>query len=147
METKLTVKFKRGGRRPRSHGGYSFLTRGELPENRTHVLKYLMAAREGLIRDLGPSEENLSTAQIILIDRITSMLGIVRLMEEYIRERSVMVGAELAPCLKASYLAYNNSIRLDLVSLGLDRKDQELLFTPYELTQRIEAEAEEDTPK
>jgi len=147
MDSRLTVKFKRGGKRQRTHGGYSFLTRGELPENRAHILKYLMAAREGLVRDLGPTENDLTTAQIILVDRITTKLGIIRCIEEHIREHSVMDGKELASCLRASYLAYNNSLRLDLQALGLDRKDLEPVLTPYELTQRIEAETEKEKEK
>lgn len=128
MESKLKVKFKRGGRRPKTHGGYSFLTKGALSENRTHILKYLMAAREGLVRDLGPTENGLSTAQIVLIDRITTKLGVIRCVEEYIRENTVMVGDDLAPSLKASYLAYNNSLRLDLQALGLEvKKANEIL--------------------
>jgi hypothetical protein len=125
MDSRLTVKFKRGGKRQLTHGGYSFITKGELPENRTHILKYLIAAREGLVRDLGPTENDLSTAQIILIDRIVTKLGVTRCIEEYIRERSVIVGEDLAPSLRASYLAYNNSIRLDLQVLGLDRRKHE----------------------
>jgi len=135
MDSRLSVQFKRGGRRPRSHGGYSFLTKGELPENRAYILKYLMAAREGLVRDLGPTENDLSAAQIILIDRVTTKLGIVRCIEEHIRERSVMVGEDLAPSLRASYLAYNNSIRLDLQALGLNKKTDEIL-APYEIVER-----------
>lgn len=102
MDTRLSVKFKRGGRRPRSHGGYSFLVRGDLPEDRSHILKYLMAAREGLTRDLQDSGKGLTTAQIILIDRITTKLGVVRCMEEHVREHSVMAGDDVAPCLRAS---------------------------------------------
>jgi len=147
MDTRLTMEFKRGGKRQITHGGYSFLTKGELPENRTHVLKYLMAVREGLVKDLGPTENDLSTAQIVLIDRVTTKLGVIRCIEEHIRERSVIVGDDLAPSLKASYLAYNNSIRLDLLALGLDRKDQEPVLTSYELTKRIEAESEEGKSK
>jgi len=71
---------------------------------------------------LGPSEEDLSIAQRVLIDRIISKLGIIRCIEEHIRENSVMRGHDLAPSLKASYLAYNNSIRLDLQALGIDKK-------------------------
>ena len=133
MVSRLAVRFKRGGRRPRSHGGYSYLTTGALPEQRSNVLKYLIAARQGLVRDLGPSENELSTAQIILIDRITTKLGVIRCVEEHIRENSVMAGDDLAPSLKASYLAYNNSLRLDLQTLGIDRK-AEVILAPYELT-------------
>lgn len=114
QQPKLTVKFKRGGKRPKTHGGYSYLTSGKLPETRTYILKYLMAVRQGLIRDFGPTEIDLSTAQIVLIDRIVTKLGVIRCVEEHIRENSVMVDNDLAPSLKALYLAYNNSFRLDL---------------------------------
>ena len=46
MDSRLTVKFRRGGKRQITHGGYSFITKGELPENRTHILKYLIVVRE-----------------------------------------------------------------------------------------------------
>jgi len=131
-KSKLTVKLKRG--RPKcKHGGYSFLVKGELPENRKHVLRYLTAARENLIRDLGPTEEDLTTAQIIIIDRIVSKLGVIRCIEEHIRENSVMVGHNLAPSLKASYLAYNNSVRLDLRELGIDKRMEDRVLTPLEI--------------
>lgn len=132
QQPKLTVKFKRGGRRAKTHGGYSYLTKGDLPETRTYILKYLMAVREGLIRDLGPAENNLSTAQLVLIDRVTTKLGVIRCVEEHIRENCVMEGDDLAPSLKASYLAYNNSLRLDLQALGLKIKNNEIL-TPFEI--------------
>jgi len=119
--SKLTVKLKRGGQKVK-HGGYSFMVKGELPENRKHVLKYLTAARENLIRDLGPTEEDLTAAQIILIDRIVSKLGIIRCIEEHIRENSVMVGQNLAPALGKNYISYNNSIRIDLDKLGIRTK-------------------------
>lgn len=137
MDSRLAVRFKRGGRRPRSHGGYSYLTTGALPEHRTNILGYLMAVRQGLIQDLGPTEYDLSTAKIILIDRATTLTGILRCMEEHIRETSVMAGNELAPCLRNSYLAYNNTLRLTILSLGLDKK-QESILTPFEIVKREE---------
>jgi hypothetical protein len=113
-------KKKRG--RPPKHGGYSLLVKGELPENRKHIREYLTGVREGLILDLGPTEENLTAAQIILIDRVVTKLGVIRCIEEHIRENSVMRGHDLAPCLRSSYLAYNNSVRLDLQALGIDKQ-------------------------
>lgn len=95
---------------------------GKLPENRKHVLRYLTAARENLIKDLGPTENDLTAAQIILIDRIVSKLGIIRCIEEHIRESSVMRGDHLSPSLRESYLAYNNSIRLGLTALGIAKR-------------------------
>lgn len=123
-KTRLITKLKSGGQKVK-HGGYSFLVKGELPENRKHVLKYLTAARENLIKDLGPTEEDLTAAQIILIDRIVTKLGVTRCIEEYIRQNTVMEGKDLAPSLRKSYLAYNNSIRLDLQALGIDKRQTE----------------------
>jgi len=118
--TKKKKKSRRG--RPPKHGGYSLLTKGELPENRKYIRQYLTEIREGLIEDIGPRERDLTTAQKVLIDRIVSKLGIVRCIEEHIRENAVMTGHELAPSLRKSYLAYNNSIRLDLQALGIDKR-------------------------
>lgn len=109
------------GRQRTVHGGYSFLTSGRLPEHRVYLRRYLTNCREGLIADHG-GESNLSTAQALLIDRVISKLGCIRCVEEHIRENSVMVGEELAPSLKASYLAFNNSVRLDLMALGIGKK-------------------------
>ncbi|GAH32114.1 unnamed protein product, partial [marine sediment metagenome] len=93
---KLTTKLKSGGQKVK-HGGYSFLSKGELPKNRKHVLVYLTAARMNLIADLGPTEADLTAAQIIIIDRIVSKLGVIRCIEEHIRENTVMMGHQLAP--------------------------------------------------
>lgn len=135
---KLEAKLPRGGQR-QTHGGYSFLTTGRLPEHRTYIRRYLTACRQGLINDLG-GEENLSTAQAILIDRIISKLGCVRCIEEHSRETSVMVGNNLAPALKASYLAYSNSIRLDLQALGIGSNDKGKEITPEDQAILIKAD-------
>ena len=136
---KLSIKLKRG--RPKwKHGGYSFLVKSELPENRKYVLRYLTAVREGLIKDLGPTEQDLTAAQIILIDRVTTKLGVIRCIEEHIREHSVMKGHDLAPSLKAYYLAYNNSVRLDLQALGIDKKQSEDSLTLEKYIEQKEKE-------
>lgn len=126
QDPKLTVRLKRGGQKIK-HGGYSYITKGTLPEHRTHILKYLTAARENLIRDLGPTEQDLSAAQIIIIDRVITKLGVVRCIEEYIRETTVMDGDRLSPCLRENFLAYHNSIRLDLAALGIDKRQSETM--------------------
>jgi len=137
-ESKLEGKSKRG--RPPKHGGYSILSRGEIPENRRYIAKYLSEVREGLIEDLGPSEEDLSTAQRVLINRVISKLGVIRCVEEYIKENSVIVGNDLAPSLKASYLAYNNSIRLDLQALGIEKRATDKALFPFEILEKAKNE-------
>jgi len=129
-KTGKSIKLHPGQRM--KHGGYSFLSRGELPENRAYIERYLTEVRQGLIRDLGPTEDDLTAAQVILIDRAVTKLGVIRCVEEHIRENSVMVGQDLAPSLKASYLAYNNSIRLDLQALGINTRQTDSVLAPYE---------------
>jgi hypothetical protein len=106
----------------RTHGGYTFLTTGRLPEHRREVERYLTMARQGLVLDLGPDEADLTTAELILVDRVICKLGLLRCVEEHVRETSVLDGHDLAPALRSSYLAYSNSVRLDLQTLGISRK-------------------------
>jgi len=117
---KLEQKLPRGRRRE-VHGGYSFLASGKLPEHRVYLLQYLTNCRKGLLDDLG-GEDNLSTAQVVLINLVINKLGCLRCIEEHIRETAVMVGDMIAPSLRTSYLAFNNSLRLDLQALGIRKK-------------------------
>ena len=115
------VKTKRG--RPLKHGGYSIIVRqGDLPENRKQVREYLNKIRDGIISDLGPTEENLTTAQIVLIDRLVSLLSVVRMIEEYAKEKGAFSGDRLSESLRESYISYNNSIRLILDKLGIEKR-------------------------
>ena len=114
---------KRRGRPPR-HGGYSLMTRGELPENRRYLAPYLTAVREGLIRDLGPTEADLTTAQRVLVDRVVNFLGIARLIEEYVKDRGIFQNPQgfLNPALSKNYLAYCGHIQRALMALGIDKR-------------------------
>jgi hypothetical protein len=123
LPEKLVVKFKRGGRIKESHGGYSFIVKGVLPEHRRYLLSYLIAARENIITDHG-GQDRMSAAQIIILDRAIGKLGVCRLMEEFARENGIMSSGELIPCLKKNYLAFSNSLRRDLEvlkELGMDQ--------------------------
>jgi hypothetical protein len=114
-------KGKTIGRPPR-HGGYSLLTRGTLPEKRKYIGHYLTAVREGLVHDLAANEEELSTAQRVLIDRVITFLGVIRLIEEYAREHGVLDNrGRLTSGLTAHYLSFNRHIKDYLALLGLKR--------------------------
>jgi len=108
--------YKRRGRPP-VHAGYSLV-------KPPAVRKYLTLIRHELVEDLG-GEDNISTQEKILIDSIVSMLGVTRSIEEYIRGESVMTGANIAPSLRQSYLAYKNSISRHLALLGLERREKD----------------------
>lgn len=125
------TKHKKGmrpGRAPK-HGAYSLMVKaGDLPKRRTYLRAYLAEVREALIKDLGPREEDLTAGQRVLVNGVISKLSVTRCIEEYIRENGVFVKGELNPVLAHSYLAYTNSLRLDLQALGINtRKREEIL--------------------
>jgi hypothetical protein len=137
------AKDKRKGKpgRPPSHGGYSLIIRaGELPERRTYIRAYLQAARDGLIEDLGPREEDLTAAQRVLIDRAVSKLAVIRCIEEHVKETGVFKGKELSPVLAKSYITYTNSLRLDLEALGIDKRAAAKVLDLIEYVQAKDAE-------
>jgi len=131
--SKETIKLHPGKRK--KHGGYTYLSKGKLPPARAYIERYLTGVREGMIRDLGPTENDLTTAQIVLIDRVVTKLGVIRCIEEHIRESTVMEGDRLSTSLRESYLAYNNSVRLSLQALGLDRRSKAAVLAPYEIVE------------
>lgn len=118
----MSNRAKRG--RPFKHGGYSLMVRqGELPERMTKVRQYLTDVREGLIRDVAGLEADLTTAQRVLIDRAISLLGVLRTIEESLSEQGIMRGSTLAPILRESFISYNNTLRLTLAALGINRRE------------------------
>jgi len=128
---------KKKGGRPPVHGGYSLMVRaGELPKRRTTLRAYLSQVRQGLITDLGPHEEDLTTAQGVLVDRVVSLLSIVRCIEEHVREKGVFKAGELAPVLAHSYTTYSAELRRVLETLGIRGQAAERILTPYEIVEK-----------
>ena len=109
----------------RKHGGHSLIISQAVDKHlKTEIRRYLTACRESLIRDLGPTEEDLSAAQLILIDRVISALGVVRAIEERVRRTGEILSekGELLPALGKNYIAFQNSIRHALQALGISTK-------------------------
>jgi hypothetical protein len=96
---------------------------GEVPERMTKVRAYLSGVRAGLVRDVAGLEEDLTTAQRVLIDRAISLLGVLRTIEESLSEKGIMQGSGLAPILRENYISYNNTLRLTLASLGINKRE------------------------
>lgn len=140
-EGKLDKKLPKG--RPRTvHGAVSYIVHGKLPEHRAYLRRFLTTAREGLIADHG-GEENMSTAQLILVDRVISKLAISRLIEEYVKESGIFNDGKLQGVLKENYLAYSNSLRLDLQALGLNEQASDRVLSPLELAKKIDRDESE----
>jgi hypothetical protein len=113
---------RRVGRPPRTAGYSVLVKRGELPERRTYLRQYLEGARAGIVKDVGGDESGLTTAQTILIDRTIGLLSVLRCIEESLAEDGVIQGGVLAPVLQTAYISYQNTCRLNLVALGLDKR-------------------------
>ena len=140
-ESKLEKKLSHG--RPRVvHGACSYIVHGQLPEHRVYLRRFLTHARESLIADMG-GEESMSMAQLILTDRVISKLAICRLVEEYAKEQGVFRSGELQAVLKQNYLSYTNSMRLDLMALGIDNRAEDRILSPLELAREIDREDSE----
>jgi hypothetical protein len=121
------------------HGGYSLMVKsGELPERRSYLRAYLTEVREGLILDLGPTEEDLTTAQRVILDRAISKLCLIRCIEEFIKEQGVFKGIELSPVLAQSYLSYCESLERSFRTLGIDKRKSNELLTPLEVAAEID---------
>lgn len=136
------------GGRPAKQGGFSIMIRdGNKPVRRSRIRAYLESVRRGLIRDLGPTEQDLTTAQLILVERIVAKLAVLRACEERIAEVGIFRSpgrAELQHALQANYLAYSNSIRLSLQALGITKRaaDEALDLKDY-ITRHAKAGAAE----
>lgn len=106
--------------RPQKPAGYSFLTKKCSETERVRITRYLSACRDGVIQDLG-GEEALSAAKLILVDRLVSLLGVIRGIESYHQDDILTAQGELKPALGKNYLSYVNSTRLILCALGLEK--------------------------
>ena len=141
-KSKLTTALTSGPKA--THGGYSYFVTGKIPEHRKYIEQYLTAVREGTIRDIGPEEKDLTTAQIVLIDRLVSLLGVIRLIEEKAREDGIFRGKELTPSLKQNYIAYNNTVRLTLRELGINTRKADDVLTPLQIAAKFDEDKKKD---
>lgn len=105
---------------------------------------YLTAVRAGLIEDLGPEEEDLTMAQLVLIDRIIAKLAVARAIEERVAKAGIFPGVDqllVHPSLDQNYLAFCNSIRLALSALGISKRAAGKALDPLEIARIIDAKA------
>jgi len=138
---------KSKGGRPIKHGAWSLIARGELPQRQRQLSAHLTQVREELIHDLGPSEDDLTGGQKLLIARVISLVGIIRLMEIYASEHPILSkDGKLLPCLGENYLAWVNSLRQALLALGIKRAPEKFIH-PLEMIEAEEEKKAESTGK
>jgi len=117
------------------------MTKSNTLERQPRIRAYLSSIREGLIRDLGPREEDLTTAQLALVNHTISKLGVLRLIEEHVQGHGIFkMDGSLDPALGKFWLAASNSLRLDLLALGIHtRKGDEGLSLERYIDLKAEA--------
>lgn len=82
--------------------------------------------RENLIEDVGGLKK-LSQGQSILLDRIIEKIYFLSLISQFVFQKKGLIineRGELLPCLGSNFLAYSNSLRLDLESFYAMAKKQ-----------------------
>ena len=100
---------------PAKHGLWIDFNRVQL-DGRSKLAKWVKTLRSSLTRDLGG---NLSTQQAILVDR-----AVHKTVKCYLFETQVLDGN--GPGSRDHYLACCNSLRLDLMALGLEKRIKDL---------------------
>jgi hypothetical protein len=122
---------RRRGRPPKS-GAYSPICREEFLEEYPEIRRDIQGARDGLIEDRlaksrGKTEDDLTAAERLMIDRQVSKLAVSRQIEVYLRRHGILRRDQLKarqvlepePIL-LFWLNLQNSLDRGLVALGLE---------------------------
>jgi hypothetical protein len=144
LKTQEIRKLSKIGR-PILHGGFSTRSPRELVRGRERqrLRKYLSDFREGLVTDLG-GEDQITAARLVLVDRATMKLGLIRLIEIYLANAGPWDRpGEIKPVIPGPYMRLTDGLRSDLLALGLDRQEAEKVLTLAELAEVIETEGKE----
>jgi len=136
---KVTGRFRPGHAASIRHAGYSTISKN-MP---LAVRRQVQGVREQLIRDIGGAEPALTAAQAILIDKTVNLYQITLCLEAYVRREGPFRGKKLDPVLGQNYLAYVNTIRLNLRELGIARKAGDEILSPLQLAEQIDKEQAE----
>ena len=82
-------------------------------------------------------KENLNVQQITLIDKLISLHGVIRGIEEFHQENVMTDCGQLRPALSKNYLSYIYCARRILCSLGLEWKGERIL-SPLEYISQLD---------
>ena len=115
---------------PVTHGAYSLMRRvaqGKL-DLRTRAGIALKALQAELAVSLGSIWQDLSSQQRLLVSQVALKALVCQQMMEYALASGVMTRrGRLITVLGKNYLAWSNSLRLDLQALGLERRAKDVI--------------------
>ena len=149
MPTKRKDAPKRHPGRQIKHGAYALIYREEILKKYPEVARYAMDCRAGLVKDLAPGgPDTLSTARIIVLDRLTAKLLTAGLLDVFLGEHGIIRRDRLdqrvleAEPIVQTWLSINHAILKDLEALGMERRSLEAIMTPAELLEAVARDAE-----
>lgn len=116
VKSKATAIKKRVSPGKLRHGGYSYISKGVMPSDKKYVERYLTQMRDAYIRDLGPTEDDLSSGQAILLNKLVTMEGLTRCME-------IQAARKESLNLPQNHSTYVNLILKICVILGIERRE------------------------
>lgn len=115
------------------HGVYA--QRDKVP---AQVKREANLLRDRIIEDIASTEDKLSGAELMLLDRTINIYGVIRMIEIYVAKHGAFdEKGNMRSILTQVYLAYNNTLRLNLRELKIRRKVEDYL-TPAELIKELE---------
>lgn len=119
------------------HGGYSYLTTGQLPADKRYVEKYLTRLRQSYIEDIGPHEEDLTAGQAVLLNKLITTEGLCRCIEIEAARKGTLD-------LRQRYPTYANMVIKICSLLGIEKKELIGDITPAEQAKIIKAELKDN---
>jgi len=136
------------------HGVYSWLKTGRInPSIRGYkkLQKYLQDMERELI-DMQGGPGKLTPAKEILIKSVIEAYGVLFLASMYVKKEGVLRPdmldkgvVELQPVLGKQFLAIINTLRQNLVALGLEKKEAEEVFDLQTYLKQKDKEREDET--
>jgi len=116
-----TGQFLKGNRAAVRSGEYS----KRLP---LRIQRHGEAMRAGLILNLGPTEKDMTTAQLVLTDKAVALYQVTCAIEAYIRKQGVFIQDKFDPVLGNHYTNYINTLRLTLRELGVNKRQADKIL-------------------
>lgn len=132
----VSGRFVKGNAAALRHSGFSSNSK-DIP---LAIRRQVQLIREQLVRDIGGPAPELTAAQVILIDKTINLYQVTLCLEAYVRREGPFRGKRLDPVLGQNYLAYVNTLRLNLRELGISTKAGERLLSPLEIAAEIDRE-------
>lgn len=136
-------------RKPNTHGAWTLkraLDTGRL-DMRSEAGQAIKRLRTQLETDLGGAD-NLSTQELLIVDRIVKKALIIEALENYALTRKSIFkrNGELIGALGRHYLSYSEALRRDLLALGLQRRAKDVPNLSDYLSARAAANGTEREP-